>query len=84
MTAPKEKGGFNFFLPGVFYAAMAQKRHLVGEDKHSIWKQLKADEVTLHCEVRDNFANLAILEAKKQNNKEFEHLVDAFRKKKPP
>jgi hypothetical protein len=38
MTAPKEKGGFNFFLPGVFYAAMAQKRHLVGEDKHSIWK----------------------------------------------
>lgn len=84
MTATKDKGGFGLFLPGVFFGAMAQKRNLVGAEKQSIWKKLKADEITLRCEVNENFSNLAILESKNLNNKEFEHLVDAFRKKKPP
>jgi hypothetical protein len=38
MTATKEMGGFNFFLPGVYFGAINQKRNLVGNDKHSIWK----------------------------------------------
>jgi hypothetical protein len=74
----KRRWGFNFFLPVVCYVA----KRIIGIDKNPSGNNSNAMN-KLTSNIYTPAILESILESKKINNKEFEFIVDAFRKKKP-
>ena len=60
LTALKENGGLQLFLPGYFYEEIVKKRQLLGHPK-SVWKGMKKDKTVNVQPLTDNFSNLVML-----------------------